>query len=85
MTNENLTDKKGNGVKRNVIARLLMPRWSKWELIHIYNFDITNRSIEVRQNLETGKVQFRVSRVAYPVHGNYFDVEKVKQALANVL
>lgn len=85
MKKDKLTDEQGNFVKRNVIARLLMPRWSKWELIHIYNFSITNRSIEVRQNLDSGKVQFRVSRVAYPVHGNYFDVDKVKHALANVL
>lgn len=69
----------------SVIARFLFGRWTKWELIYIYNFSITNKSIEVRQNLDNGKIQFRVRRIAHPVHGKYFDVEDVKRALANVL
>lgn len=68
-----------------VIARLFPNHWTKWELIYIYNFGITNRSVEVRQNRKDGRVQFRVKRIAYPVHGKYFDVEDVKRALVNVL
>lgn len=74
-----------NGVLGAVIARFFKRRWTKWELIYIYNFSITNRSIEVRQNLNDGRVQFRVRKIANPVHGKYFDVEDVKRALANVL
>jgi len=68
-----------------VIARLFSSNWTKWELIYIYNFNITNRSIEVRQNRKDGRVQFRVKRIAYPVHAKYFDVEDVKRALVNVI
>jgi hypothetical protein len=70
---------------QSVIARLVRRRWTKWTLIYIYNFSITNRSIEVRQHLKSGKVQFRVKRIAHPVHAKYFDVEDVKKALTNVL
>lgn len=70
---------------QSVIARFLFGRWTKWELIYIYNFSITNRSIEVRQNLDNGKIQFRVRKIAHPVYAKYFDVEDVKKALTNVL
>ena len=69
----------------NYVIELLFGRWTKWELIYIYNFSITNRSIEVRQNLDNGKIQFRTKRIANPVHAQYFDVEDVKKALANVI
>jgi hypothetical protein len=68
-----------------VIARLFSNNWTKWELIYIYNFSITIRSIEVRQNRKDGRVQFRVKKIAHPVHAKYFDVEDVKRSLSNVL
>jgi len=77
--------KQANFSALSVVLRFLFGRWTKWELICIYNFSTTNRSIEVRQNLDNGKIQFRVKRIAYPVHSKYFDVEDVKKALANVL
>jgi len=86
---EQTSDKheQGNSSLGGVIACFfgLRQRWTKWELIYIYNFSITSRSIEVRQNLDDGRVQFRVKKIAYPVHSKYFDVEDVKKALANVL
>ena len=77
--------KKNPQTANGILARFFKRRWTKWELIYIYNFSNTNRSIEVRQNLDDGRVQFRVKKIAYPVHGKYFDVEDVKRALANGL
>lgn len=65
-----------------IIALFHRRRWTKWELIYIYHFSITNRSIEVRQNLYDGRLQFRVRKIAEPVYGKHFDVEDVKRALA---
>jgi len=68
-----------------VITRFFVRRWTNWELLHIYNFSTTNRSIEVRQDKDDGTVQFRVRKITNPVDGKQFDVDDVKRALGNVL
>lgn len=72
-------------VMKQLVINLFSNNWTKWTLIHIYNFNLTNRSIEVRQNIKDGRVQFRVKRITYPVYGNYFTAEDVKKALSNVI
>lgn len=63
------------------LIKAILPRWSKWTLLTVYVFNATQRTIEVRQNLKTGRLQFRNKRVAWNVYGQLFSVEDVRAAL----
>lgn len=67
-----------------LILHLIFGDWTKWKLVYIYNYSSSNYSIEVRQSLDDGRLQWRVKKIAYPVYGKHFNVEDVNKVLENI-